>query len=100
MLLIDAGATLLYGSLKDLKRSRGTRTVKIPAGRRPKCVSGVMEPAAVNGHFEYRIASGSEPQGILRSFLDAEIPVGRFEVALPTLNEIFIEEVRDARSRG
>ena len=34
------------------------------------------------------------------SFLDAQIPVERFELALPTLNEIFIEEVRDARSRG
>ena len=100
VLLIDAGVTLLYGSLTELKRSRGTRTVKVAAGRRPECVAGVMEPVAVNGHFEYRLASGSEPQAILRSFLDAQIPVERFEVALPTLNEIFIEEVRGARSRG
>ena len=59
-----------------------------------------MEPVAVNGHFEYKLASGSEPQAILRSFLDAQIPVERFEVALPTLNDIFIEEVRGARSRS
>ena len=58
-----------------------------------------MEPVAVNGHFEYKLESGSDPQTILRSFLDAQIPVERFEVALPTLNEIFIEEVSDARSR-
>ena len=100
VLLIDAGTTLLYGSLRELKRSRGSRTVKIAAGRRPDSVAGVMEPVAVDGHYEYRLASGSEPQAILRSFLDAQIPVERFEVALPTLNEIFIEEVRDARSRG
>ncbi len=100
VLLIDAGATLLYGSLMELKRSRGTRTVKIAAGRRPECVAGMMEPVTISGHFEYRLASGSEPQAILRSFLDAQIPVERFEVALPTLNEIFIEEVRRARSRG
>jgi ABC-2 type transport system ATP-binding protein len=100
VLLIDAGATLLYGSIVELKRSRGTRTVKIAAGRRPEGVAGVMEPVAVNGHFEYRLVSGSDPQAILRSFLDAQIPVERFEVALPTLNEIFIEEVRGARSRG
>ena len=100
VLLIDAGVTLLYGSLIELKRSRGTRTVKIAAGRRPESVAGVMEPEGVNGHFEYKLASDSEPQAILRSFLDAQIPVERFEVALPTLNEIFIEEVRHARSRG
>jgi len=100
VLLIDAGATLLYGSLMELKRSRGTRTVKVTAGRRPECVAGVAEPVAVNGQFQYTIASDAEPQAILRSFLDAQIPVERFELALPTLNEIFIEEVRDARSRG
>ena len=100
VLLIDAGTTLLYGSLMELKRSRGTRTVKIAAGRRPESVDGVTEPVVLNGHYEYRLAAGSEPQAILRSFLDAQIPVERFEVALPTLNEIFIEEVRGARSRG
>ena len=100
VLLIDAGTTLLYGSLVELKRSRGTRTVKIAAGRRPESVAGVMDPISVNGHFEYKLESDSEPQAILRSFLDAQIPVERFEVALPTLNEIFIEEVRGARSRG
>ena len=62
-------------------------------------MAGVTEPLAVNGHFEYKLGADSEPQAILRAFLDAEIPVERFEVALPTLNEIFIEEVRDARSR-
>ena len=99
VLLIDAGTTLLYGPLMELKRSRGTRTVKISADRRPESLAGVMEPAAVDGHFEYKLTSGAEPQAILRSFLHAEIPVDRFEVALPTLNEIFIEEVRGARSR-
>ena len=100
VLLIDAGTTLLYGSLRELKRSRGTRTVKIAAGRRPESVAGVTEPVSVNGHYEYRLTSGAEPQAILRSFLDAQIPVERFEVAMPTLNEIFIEEVRGARNRG
>ncbi len=100
VLLIDAVTTLLYGSLMELKRSRGTRTVKIAADRRPEPVAGVMEPVAVNGHFEYKLESSREPQAILRSFLDAQISLERFEVALPTLNEIFIEEVRDARSRG
>ena len=97
VLLIDAGTMLLYGSLIELKRSRGTRTVKVAADRRPESVAGVTEPVAVNGHFEYKLADGSEAQAILRSFLDAQIPVERFEVVLPTLNEFFIEEVSRAR---
>ena len=77
VLLIDAGTMLLYGSLIELKRSRGTRTVKVAADRRPESVAGVTEPVVVNGHFEYKLADGSEAQAILRSFLDAQIPVER-----------------------
>ena len=88
---------IAHGSLLELKRSQGTRTLKIAAGRRSEHVAGLMEPVAVNGHFEYRIASGSEREAILRSFLDAQIPVERFDVALPTLNKIFIEEVRTGK---
>ena len=100
VLLIDAGTTLLYGSLMELKQSRGTRTVKVTADRWPESGAGAPEPVSVNGLYEYKLTAGSEPQAILRSFLDAGIPVERFEVALPTLNDIFIEEVRGARSRG
>ena len=75
MLLIDAGTTLLYGPLMELKRSRGTRTVKIAADRRPESVAGVIEPAAVDGHFEYKLTSGAEPQAILRSF---RTPISRW----------------------
>ena len=43
------------------------------------------------------MAHGAEANDVLRSFVEAGITVGRYEEALPSLNEIFIEEVSRAR---
>ena len=43
------------------------------------------------------MGEGTQPDEVLRAFLDAGIPIERYEVALPSLNEIFIEEVSRAR---
>ncbi len=97
VMLIDAGKVLVHGPLMELKHARGTQTVTITAARQPQSVPGVAETRAVNGRFEYQLQQGVRPRTVLRSFLDVEIEVERFEVALPSLNEIFIEEVSRAR---
>ena len=100
VLLIYNGKVLVYGPLMDLKRARGTRTVSITADRRPSSVPGVTALQATNGAYQYSLGPGAEPKAVLRSFIDADIDVQRFDVALPTLNEIFIEEVNHARDNG
>jgi ABC-2 type transport system ATP-binding protein len=96
--LLSDGQLLLYGKLLDLKRARGTHSVRVTAPRQPEVIPGVVEREAENGSFEYRLEPGTEPNAVLRSFLEEGIPLDRFEVALPSLNEIFIEEVRRARA--
>ena len=98
VLLINEGQRLLYGALDDLKRSRGTHNVKVTAENCPTSVPGASLVNNSNGHYEYQIGGDSGPETVIRSFLDAEIPVERYEVALPSLNDIFIEEVSRARS--
>jgi len=98
VLLINEGQTLLYGRLAELKRARGTRSVRVTAERQPDRISGVVHSEAKNGSFEYLLGEGAQPDEVLRAFLDAGIPVERYEVALPSLNEIFIEEVSRARN--
>ena len=100
VLLLYNGKVLEYGPLMDLKRARGTRTVSITADRRPKSVPGVKALPAANGTYQYHLGPGTEPKAILRSFIDADIDVQSFDVALPTLNEIFIEEVNRARNHS
>ena len=98
VLLINDGQALLYGRLAELKRARGSRSVRITAERQPESIPGIVHTEGKNGSFEYLMSEGTRPDEVLRAFLNAGIPVERYEVALPSLNEIFIEEVSRARN--
>ena len=98
VVLISSGAVLLYGVLDELKRARGIQSIRVTAPRQPADVPGVSNAKVADGQFEYMLTDGVDPNTVLRSFLDNGIPVERFEVALPSLREMFIEEVSRARS--
>ena len=98
VLLINEGQTLLYGRLAELKRARGSRSVRISAERQPEGIDGVVHAEVKNGSTEYLLSEGTRPDDVLRSYLNAGISVERYEVALPSLNEIFIDEVSRARN--
>ena len=98
VVLISSGAVLLYGVLDELKRARGIQSIRVTAPRQPADVPGVSNAKVADGQFEYMLTDGVDPNTVLRSFLDNGIPVERFEVALPSLREMFIEEVNRASS--
>ena len=98
VVLISSGAVLLYGVLDELKRARGIQSIRVTAPRQPADVPGVSNAKVADGQFEYMLTDGVDPNTVLRTFLDNGIPVERFEVALPSLREMFIEEVSRARS--
>jgi ABC-type uncharacterized transport system ATPase subunit len=58
----------------------------------------MIHAEAKSGSFEYLVGEEAQPDDVIRSFLDAGIPIERYEVALPSLNEMFIEEVSRARN--
>ena len=97
VLLINEGQTLLYGRLDELKRSRGTHSVRIDAKRAPNTAPGATQVNGADGHYEYALAQGVAPETVFSAFVEAGIQVERYEVALPSLNDIFIEEVSRAR---
>ncbi|MDA1349544.1 MAG: DUF4162 domain-containing protein [Chloroflexi bacterium] len=97
VLLISDGRTLLYGDLDEAKRARGTRNVRIGADRRPESVPGATLADGRDGFFEYQVSGETAPEEVFRTFADAGIHVERYEVAPPSLNDIFIDEVSRAR---
>lgn len=98
VLLINDGQTLLYGRLAELKRARGMCSVCVTADRQPESMLGVVDAKFRNGSFEYLMGEGIKPDEVLRAYLDASIPVERYEIRMPSLNQIFIEEVSRARN--
>jgi ABC-2 type transport system ATP-binding protein len=96
--LIAEGRLLLLGELAEIKRQRGANSVQVQAGRIPDDLANARKEVPGKGVVAYAIEEGRAPETILRSYLDAGIEVERFELSLPSLNDIFIEEVSNARS--
>ena len=96
--LVADGHLLLFGNLTEIKRQRGANAVLVQAPRVPEAL-GIDRPTVPpSGVVEHRLEDGGTPEAVLRAYLDAGIEIERFELALPSLNDIFIEEVSRARS--
>ena len=95
--LISDGRVLVYGPILEMKQARAPRTITVVADRHPDDIPGVALVQSANGRYTYESQDGASADTVLRAFLDAGIAVQKFEDALPTLNEIFIDEVSRAR---
>lgn len=96
--LISDGRLLLYGELAEIKRRRGADAVHVRAARCPVRFTTNGARTLPNGVVEIPIGAAATPEDILRAYLDEGIAVEAFALALPSLNDIFVEEVTRARS--
>ena len=95
--LIADSHMLLYGDLDEIKRDRGASVVRVRASAMPPSL-GQGRPMPANGIMEFAVGEGRSSDSVLRAFLDAGIAVEKFELLLPTMNDVFIEEVSRARN--
>lgn len=95
--LIADSNLLLYGNLDEIKKDRGANVVRVRAAEMPPTL-GQGRTAPINGIMEFAIGDGRSSDDVLRAFLDAGISVDQFELLLPTMNDVFIEEVSRARN--
>ena len=97
--LISDSRLLLFGDLAEIKRQRGANSVQVQAqGDVPAGLANARHRSLPGGVVDYAIDDGRTPESILRAYLDAGVDVERFELALPSLNDIFVEEVSRARA--
>jgi ABC-2 type transport system ATP-binding protein len=95
--LISDGHLLLFGDLGEIRRERGVKSVQVQAGGVPQDLCGDHAKALPDGTLEYDLGNGRTPEQILASYFTSGIRVDRFERMLPSLTDIFIEEVSRAR---
>ena len=99
VVLISDSRLLLFGDLSEIKRQRGANSVHVQAkGDIPAALANTRRKSLPGGVVDYAIDGGITQESILRAYLDAGIEVERFELALPSLNDIFVEEVTRARA--
>jgi ABC-2 type transport system ATP-binding protein len=95
LVLIDHGKVMLYGSLADIRRRFASHDLLVrAAGALPASLPGVQRFEPVNGSMRLVLAPGTSSQEVLRTLIDQNVILEQFEMAVPTLDEIFIRVVQ------
>ena len=87
-------------SLFDLmQEDDGDTTPTSPPGELPP-LTGAVQGAGHNGTIELQLAAGATPQQILEQLVGKGAVVEHFEIAVPTLDEVFIRAVGGQAGEG
>ena len=93
ILLIDEGRRVLYGPLEEIKARYAEHGVLVRCPGPLDSLVGVRRIEQRERDRLIVLEDDASPQDILRQLVEREIPVERFEVATPPLEEIFIRVV-------
>ncbi len=104
VVMIDGGTVVLDGPLADIKRRFAGNDLFVATDVDPEGADGVLTSRRDGSGYALRLAEGSAPEDVLRSLLKRGAKIDRFELATPSLEEIFLrvvardrmEEARDA----
>jgi ABC-2 type transport system ATP-binding protein len=95
MVLINRGKAMLYGSVNDIRRQFAVQDLLVRAlTELPAEIAGVETMVSQNGQTRLMLSEGATPQQVLKSLVEMGVVMEHFEVATPTLDEIFIKVVK------
>ena len=91
ILMIDNGRAVLYGNLAEIKSKYKSNSVIIDSEGNLGQIPGVTEKRAHKGYVELVLDGNTTPKQVMERLVSTGIVVNRFEVATPSLNEIFLK---------
>jgi ABC-2 type transport system ATP-binding protein len=91
VLMVNHGSAVLYGALKEIKDGYRHNTVLLEMEGEPGEMPGVTVVSSHKGYYELTLDARTDPQQILSKLAASGKAIQRFEVAAPSLNEIFIK---------
>jgi ABC-2 type transport system ATP-binding protein len=94
ILLINHGRVILYGDLAGIRRSYSGHAVLVRAQETLPALPGVEVVETHNSATRLSLSPGLSPQQVLRSLVEQNVNLEQFEIATPTLDEIFIRAVQ------
>lgn len=95
ILLIDHGQRVLYGTLQEIQSKFSSRDIMVtPITTLPEGIQGIVEIKKLNGRYRLVLEEDAKPNEILKSLINEGVEMTEFEIAVPPLNEIFIQVVK------
>jgi ABC-2 type transport system ATP-binding protein len=100
IVLINEGRTVLYGAVSDVKRNFAGNAIALEGQGDFTHIPGVLETRRHNnGTWHLALEIGADPQVVFRTLAAREdVRVERFELAEPSLDDIFVTVVSGSRS--
>jgi ABC-2 type transport system ATP-binding protein len=98
ILMVHNGQSILYGDLSEIKSRYKNNSVILSFRGELGEVPGVTEKRTHRDYVELVMDGKTTPQQVLTHLVNSGIVVDRFEVATPSLNEIFLKEVGENRA--
>lgn len=91
ILMIDNGRAVLYGNLAEIKKRYKSNSVILEFEGELGEIPGVAGKRARKGYVELILDGSTTPKRLLERLVDAGVVINRFEIATPSLNEIFLK---------
>jgi ABC-2 type transport system ATP-binding protein len=101
IVLINEGRTVLYGEVDKIKRDFAGNAVTVEGQGEFDGIPGVLETRIENGELHLILENAVSPQDIFRALAQRDdIQIDRFEIAEPSLDDIFISVVQNTNSEN
>jgi ABC-2 type transport system ATP-binding protein len=98
--IIAHGDKVLDGTVTGVKAEHGGKTVALSVDGGSSAISTILADQALvkrvddsNRFFEVELATGADPQKLLRRLVEAGASIQRFELVQPSLHQIFLQKV-------
>jgi len=95
ILLINDGKNVLYGNLNSIRRDYAGHAVMVKTDGDIPNIPAIEAIVKHNNATKLILTEGSSPQDVLAALVAEDITLEKFEIALPTLDEIFIKVVKE-----
>lgn len=94
ILLVNHGQVVLYGDLPQIRRRYSGHAVLVETNQALPKLDGIEAIEPHNSANLLTLSPGFDPQMVLHQLVAHNISLERFEIATPTLDEIFIQVVQ------
>ncbi len=100
ILLVHRGRSVLYGELEQIRRQFSGNTILVRSPQPLPELPGVESIQAHNSTQRLALTAETTPQMLLQELVQRGVALEKFEIATPTLDEIFVRVVREAPEQG
>jgi ABC-2 type transport system ATP-binding protein len=95
LVLIHQGKSVLYGAVDDIRRQYADNAVRVVARGELPLIDGVTETSRKGNAHTLRLPDALSPKQLLQQLAAAPgVEIESFEVALPTMDDVFVRVVK------